>query len=137
MAAAVVVVLAAVSCSKDDDKSFNESYLDGTWYGPTNTPQYYQFNTSAHRGKKWQPNQDVPEADAWPFSWNLSGQTLTIYLDDLTPPEASRYMQSAKTFSYTRANGSISRDTYTVVDLSPSTLILRETGGKQLTYNKQ
>lgn len=61
-----------VSC-EDEEETFNESLLIGTWVSGTD---YYKY-ISGGTGKNWDTGDEITEDEAKTFSWTLEESELT------------------------------------------------------------
>ena len=99
------------SC-EEDETLYQESFLIGKWVSGT---VYYKY-TSDYFGKTWDTSDDVTEAEAQSFSWNLVKSELThIHILEV--------------------GGSVPK-VYTVTELTASSLKYKDDFGKTYSFTK-
>lgn len=108
----VSIILLSTSCTKEEDKDFDQQLLLGKWQEGTLYERYDVGNT----GATWDTADDVKESEAQPFTWTLEKDQLgQIHL-----------MQ----------NGTKVPKRYTVTELSATTLSYKDNFGKSHTFKK-
>ncbi|MCH4895731.1 hypothetical protein E0494_03325 [Marinilabiliaceae bacterium JC040] len=108
----VSIILLSTSCTKEEDKDFDQQLLLGKWQEGTLYERYDVGGT----GATWDTADDVKESEAQPFTWTLKKDQLgQVHL-----------MQ----------NGTKVPKTYTVTELSATTLSYKDDFGKSYTFKK-
>jgi hypothetical protein len=101
-----------VSCDTLVDKSFDETLLYGKWQSNTMFYKYISDGT----GTTWDTADDVTEAEAQKFTWTLVASELThIHIMEI--------------------GGNVPKS-YTVTELTDSTLIYNDDFGKTFSFKK-
>ena len=70
----MMVVLTAMLGACGHEPTFDESLMVGRWCAGT---EYYRYDAN-HRGATWDEGDDVSEAEAQSFTWQLDGDQLTV-----------------------------------------------------------
>lgn len=105
----VVLVVAFHSCEKE--QTFDESLLIGRWKSGT---VYFRYKPD-YTGYTWDTDDDVTEAEAQPFTWELNKSQLTqihimqiggsipkVYTVTELTENTLKYKDSYKSYSFTR-----------------------------------
>jgi hypothetical protein len=109
--ALAIISSVVISCSKDDD-AFDETLLYGKWQSGT---VFYKYLPD-HTGGTWDISEDISEDEASKFTWTLLNSELKqIYIIDL--------------------GGTVPK-TYTVTQLTASTLKYKDAFGSSFSFNK-
>lgn len=112
LAMAAIVVAFFSSCLTE--RQFDEALLVGKWQSGT----LYEVYEANHNGYTWNAAEDVDESEAQAFTWTLKSATLThIHIMEMTD------------------EGSIPK-TYTVTELTSSTLSYEDEYGNSKTFRK-
>jgi len=109
----VSIILLSTSCTKEEDKDFDQQLLLGKWVSGT---EYYRYDAGGS-GATWDTADDVKEEEAQKFTWKLEKEDLTHIhiLED--------------------GNTAVPK-VYTVTELSATTLSYKDYTGKIHTYKK-
>ena len=111
-----------------DSKNYTASDLSGTWSEETNPLCYWVYSLTKddsgdyYWGKTWDEAEDVHESDlefhgnGW-FKWSITDNNLV-----------QLHMMNISTATVPK--------TYTVTSCNSTTLVLKDTYGKSLTYKK-
>lgn len=110
----LVLALFLFSACQPDPTPFNEALLVGKWVKGT---EYWRYDAD-HNGATWDVADDVSEAEAQSFTWELTDNQLTQY----------HKMESSS---------AVVPKTYTVVTLDQSLLQYEDLYGNLLTFTKQ
>ena len=97
------------SCTKDE-VTFDETLLYGKWQSGT---LFYVYQSNGN-GYYWNPNDDITEEEAKPFTWTLKGDNLTHYMT---------------------VGSAIIPEPVTVIELTETTLKYKD-GNKQVSFTK-
>ncbi|WP_180335741.1 lipocalin family protein [Labilibaculum filiforme] len=110
-----LLVLFSTSCSDDDDvqPSFDQSLIIGKWKSGTLFERY----DADKSGATWDTKDDVEESEAQEFTW-------TIEKDQLEQ-------------IHIIVNGGLVPKTYTITDLTASTLEYEDAYGNTKSFSKQ
>jgi len=94
---ASVVALAMTSCGiTDDDLEFDKTLLEGYWVTNSQTngtpdAEYWYYSPNGS-GYTWDTSEDIYEDEAQPFTWSLTGATLTqIHIGTMGQEVPKRY----------------------------------------------
>ncbi len=122
-AVSAITLFMFAACSTE--KEFNKEFLysgNGKWYCAQypisgTTHRIYDIYKSDGTGKSWDIDDDMTEADALPFNWTLSGETLTRndYTEEGVPVYSTYkvseltattfvYSGGGRTYSWTKSN---------------------------------
>jgi hypothetical protein len=108
----VVTALLMVSCDQLVEPSFDETFLYGKWQSNTLFYKYLSDGT----GATWDTGEDVTEAEAQSFTWTLVESELTqIHVMEI--------------------GGTVPKS-YTVTELTDSTLMYHDEFGKEFSFDK-
>ena len=101
------------SCTEEDPISFDKTLLYGKWQSGT---LFYTYSSNGN-GKTWDEGDDVSEDEAQPFTWTLeSADLLHIYTGEM---------------------GQSVPKSYTVTELTVTTLRYKDAYGKQFSFTKK
>lgn len=109
--AVLAVPVLCHSCGSEDGAVFDETLLYGRWKSGT---EYYRY-ASDHTGSTWNTADNVQEDEAQPFTWQLSGSTLTL--------------------NHIQEMGGMIPKSYTITQLTSSTLKYKD-GYNSYAYTK-
>lgn len=124
---ALVAVLLA-GCSMFENKSYTAADLQGTWTEDQNPLCYWVYTSTKDAsgeyfwGKTWDEADDVHESDlefhgnGW-FKWEVNGTTL-------------------KQLHVMEISDALVPKTYTIASCNSTTLVLKDSYGTRITYNK-
>jgi hypothetical protein len=108
-----ILTVAIFSSCEKEDTSFDESLLIGKWVSGTIHFKYL----SDHNGSTWDTADDVNEEEGQKFTWSLNKSDLTqIHIIEM--------------------GGNITKS-YTVTELSNTTLKYHDSFGKSATFTKE
>lgn len=107
-----VVLSMVVSSCEEEQESFQESFLLGTWVSGT---IHYKY-LSNYSGKTWDTSDDVTEAEAQSFTWTL--------------------VQSELTHIHIVESGGTVPKVYTVTELTATSLKYKDSFGKVYSFTK-
>ncbi|MGN0186970.1 MAG: hypothetical protein ACI392_04400 [Paludibacteraceae bacterium] len=110
----LVAVVCFFSSCAPEEQNFEESLLIGKWQSGT----LFETYAANHTGTTWDTADDVTEAEAQSFTWQLDKSTLTqIHIMEMT------------------GEGTIPK-VYTVLTLNATTLTYEDDYGKKVTFSK-
>lgn len=109
----VSIALLSTSCTKEEDKDFDQQLLLGKWVSGTD---FYRYDAGG-TGVNWDTADDVKESEGKKFTWTLVKEDLThIHIMDSGEAEVPKV--------------------YTVTELSATTLSYKDDFGNSHTYTK-
>lgn len=110
---AVLLSVIFNACAPEEDTSFDETFLAGTWISGT---VHYKY-LSNYTGTTWDTSDDVTEAEGQAFTWTLVASDLT--------------------HSHTIEIGGTAPKVYTVTELTATTLKYKDSFGTTYSFTKQ
>lgn len=117
--AVLLFAAAACACSmlNNNEDTFEESYLYGKWQSGT---LFYTYSSN-HTGTTWDEADDVYESEAMHFEWELVNSDLThIYVTEVNSDGTKASIPKV----------------YTVLTLTPSSLVYEDSYGKEFSFTK-
>jgi hypothetical protein len=110
----ILIALFINSCKKaETEVTFDEKLLIGKWL--TTKTVFYKY-TSDHKGSTWDTSDDVTEAEAQKYTWNLNKAILTQ--------------------THIMENGGNVPKVYTITSLNSTSLVYKDDFGNVTTFTK-